>query len=315
MRLFFFGRTKSDALAGFKTEAEAIANLDRIARHLRDRLEGFGYARAMACMDLVADLKGHSRRRDGTPAILHEISQAVYTLGLLDRGLLDPRDPQTEMLFCLNFSHDLGEDYAAKHCAWPRTPSGYDDKQNAFTNWFLEAARQRMKDPDRQDVRGIAALAWRMGKSFGGEKLYGSTAEYYRNLQGDPLLVIAKGEDRAQNIATLFGGTATLPRLRDYLKETGDHLGGLFKEAKTLYPEFAAVFDTLDALIAEQIALTERLIDPERTPASLAHAFNARSGLAVPPGLDPLHVIAPRAEKYFIPAPPAPQKLERWPAI
>ncbi len=277
-----------------KTEAEFIAHKDDVVAFVDDVLRRYGFARARASLDLIVSLKGDSVRRDSMPSILHEISQACYTIGLIDRGLLSPADPLTHRLLCINMLHDTGEEFGERVCGPFTDNEGCRDR---YATWLMQKWRSHSALASGDEDRQTASLAWRMSKTYGKTRLYTLTGDYYAVLGEDPATVIGKCEDRVHNNATLLGSEITDGRVKSYCTETKTFYPTLLENARQAFPAYSAIFDFFDDLIRRQVRLTERLIDPDCRNAGTGDMFAINDSFSLPHGINPVSMIVARAKQ------------------
>jgi len=181
----------------FNTEEQVIENYDVLVDYVRDWLESNEYDTAMACFELLLEKKNGKLRGDGkSPSALHEISQAIYTISLIEDGvgLADP-----ESVIALNFLHDLGEEYGVKA---PKL-------MEQFKKFNCSIGGQRLTIL----LRDFDLIT----KQYKGEPpKYKSEWEYYLPMQQSENVSVAKLIDRLHNIATIVGVKDSL-RCREYI--------------------------------------------------------------------------------------------------
>ena len=253
----------------------------------------------LACLDLLVKHKGNSKREDGvTPSILHELSQALYTVALVEAGY-DLPDP--EIFMCLNFTHDLGEEYSLhkkdflahfENARISRTPI-YN--KGVFTQLALN---KNWED-------NAAELMTRMAKKMDGISLYPrddnpsqtDNRKYFMNTLDDPSTVIAKFQDRIHNMATLIG-VKSPDKHKDYIVETQD-LRNTLMRARALYPRYARVFSVMENIVSAQIYFNSCFLDkinPDRAMSTLATGLPRMKHIyPLPAGIDPLQITQRRA--------------------
>ena len=158
-----------------RAAAGATADLlDFVARWMTARDMQMG----LACFDLLREKKcppgGQQKtltRQDGeTPSIVHELSQALYTISLVEAGY---ELPDAETLLCLNFTHDLGEEFDV-------TTDSF--RQNLINHNITPSARS--------EILGI--LFENMTKSRGAAYKYENNQDYFDTMLKHPATVIAK---------------------------------------------------------------------------------------------------------------------------
>lgn len=238
----------------------------------------------LACYDLLREKKcppgGREKtqmRQDGqTPSIVHELSQALYTISLVEAG---HNLPDTEMLLCLNFTHDLGEEFNI---------TATDFHQNLIDHHITPSLRHDL----------LGALFENMTKSRGDTYKYTDNQDYFDTMLKNPATVIAKFQDRIHNMATLIG-VKKLDKHRAYITETIE-LRDTLKEATLLYPRYKPVFDVMHRIISTQIYYNAFFLNktaPDK-PIEFTNAAlpRLRRISQLPEGIDPLKITEARAE-------------------
>lgn len=264
---------------------ETAAILDFVTRWL----ERHDYHHALSALHLLRDLKGQEKRDDGiTPAILHELSQACYTIALTDSGYVLP---DTEALLCLNFTHDLGEEFnlgredMLSHWRQDPTLAGL----NIHPGWQESLSTQFSRMAKKMNNVSLFPLAGHPGKT--------DHEQYFLTMLADPVTAMAKFLDRIHNMATLIG-VKPVHKQREYLSETVTLRDILFQAAQT-WPEYKPALLTMNKIVTAQILFTNRYlnsIDPANKQTLPFHALPRLHRLPpLPPGLDPLHITQARA--------------------
>ena len=182
--------TELAGLAYITTEraaaGETPALLDFVTSWMQDR----NLYASLACLDLLIEKKcnpngpqeARLRQDKETPSIIHELSQALYTISLVEAG----HDlPDVEALLCMNFTHDLGEEFDVTKTSF---------KQNLYDHGI--------EHTDRTDF--LAERFENMTKSRNGVYEYDNNRDYFLIMLDDPTTVIAKFQDRIHNMATLI---------------------------------------------------------------------------------------------------------------
>lgn len=260
--------------------ASAPVLMDFVARWMEQRHMAMG----LACFDLLRDKKCPpqsngktlTRQDNETPSIIHELSQALYTIALAEAGY---EMPDVEMLLCMNFTHDLGEDFDI-------SKTGF--KQNLY--------KHGLPRTDRTDL--AAELFENMTKSRGDMLKYPDNTWYFNTMLEHPVTVIAKFQDRIHNMATLIG-VKKREKHREYIEETMD-LTGTLNKAQDLYPEYAPVFDIMSRIVSTLTYFNAQFLnvsDPEN-PVKMQPSLMPRLQriTQLPEGLDPLKITQSRAE-------------------
>lgn len=287
------------ALGYIKTERDAAHETSQLLDFLTRWMQERNFQYGLACLDLLVTHKGSSKREDGvTPSILHELSQGLYTVALVEAGY-DLPDP--EILMCLNFTHDLGEEYSLhkkdflahfENARINRTPV-YN--RPGFT--------QRALNQDWEDK--TAELMRRMAKKINGISLYPrddnpeqtDNRKYFMNMLDDPSTVIAKFQDRIHNMATLIG-VKSPDKHKEYIVETLD-LRNTLMRARALYPRYARVFSVMENIVSAQIYFNGCFLDKTEPDSSLSALTTGLPRMKhihpLPAGIDPLQITQRRA--------------------
>ena len=272
-------------LAYIKTERAASHETPVLINFVKSWLHEHNYIIALACLDLllekkcnINDNKKPLTRHDGiTPSVVHELSQALYTISLMEARY---NLPDVERLLCLNFLHDLGEEFNVtqndlrSHLRTHNVP--YQEYEEALLLQFENMTKTR-NDIDR----------------------YASDEAYFKTMLDRPETVIAKFQDRIHNMATLIG-FKTAEKRREYILETMA-LRSILNQATERYPEYKRVFDVMNKIITAQIFFNSRFINKVDPGNPIVVAVGTlprlRNILGLPPGLDPLHITQIRADE------------------
>ena len=254
---------------------ETAVLLDFVTEWMKQR----DYKLGLASLDLLlakkcdpeADKRARMRQDGETPSIIHELSQAIYTISLVETGY--PL-PDTEDLLCLNFTHDLGEEFDVSR-------QGFIDN---LTKHGIPATPR---------VEALADMFENMTKSRNDIYKYDNNQSYFLKMLEHPTTVIAKFQDRIHNMATLIG-VKKPHKHREYIVETME-LRATLNQAKTTYPAFAAVFDIMNKIVAAQIHFNTGYLNrafPENPISTAGQGIITRLNriAQLPAGLDPLQI-------------------------
>lgn len=271
-----------------QTEQDAIQATPALYQFVDQWLASHSYDHARSCLHLLEEKRRGQFREDGkTPAILHELSQACYTIALIQNNyhLADP-----ETLLCLNLTHDLGEEFSL-------TASDLCDH-----------FKQKPGDPNMRYKpwqETVSQLFSRMAKKINGRSLFpaadgsGKTDHraYFMAMIDNPLTAIAKFQDRIHNMATMIG-VKPLEKQREYLEETL-LLRDVLIMARDKFPAHKSVFTAMHSIINTQIFFVARyhgLVDPVASQnLPLNPLPRMRRIKELPAGLDPLIITQNRA--------------------
>lgn len=271
-------------LAFILSERDAAAATPAIMDFTVRWMEERDMRMALACFDLLREkkcppdraYKTLTREDKVTPSIIHELSQALYTVALAEVGY---QMPDIEMLLCMNFTHDLGEDFDI-------SKTGF--KQNLYAHGITRS--------DRTDL--AAELFENMTKSRGDKKKYADNTDYFFTMLEHPVTVIAKFQDRIHNMATLIG-VKKPEKHREYIKETME-LSTCLQQAQGLYPEYAAVYGIMANIVNTLTYFNARFLNISNPENPLETQMNLMPRLQrisqMPQGLDPLQITQARAE-------------------
>lgn len=278
-------------LAYINSERAASGETPAMMDFLVRWMEAHDFKMAIACYDLLREKKcpspeqkknltederkGLLRKDRETPSIVHELSQALYTISLVEGGF---KLPDVETLLCLNFLHDLGE-------------------ENDVTTDLLRQHLRKAGIPDSPRVTQLCDLFENMTKSRYGHPLYIDNYAYFLTMLDDPTTVIAKFQDRIHNMATLIN-VIKFDKHKDYIVETIE-LRNTLNKAKTLYPDYTDVFETLNKIVSAQISFNASFLNKQRPDDPVVFNFGVMPRLSrinqLPLGLDPLHILQTRA--------------------
>lgn len=284
--------------------AHLLAELDyikneRIASHetpvlinfVKNGLIQHNYKMAHACflflINKKCDINGVKgkmlMRGDGvTPSIIHELSQALYTISMTELAVrLGFKIPDIELLLCINFMHDLGEDFDVTR----------QDLLDHFEACGLTISAREEK---------MADLFESMTKSRKHPYKSLRTADYFNILLDDILTVLGKYEDRIHNMATMIK-VKKPDKYRDYILEARELRASLL-QAQVRYPEYKTILDRMDGILVAQIAFNARhynKIYPKNqipmTGDDIRTTWHAIQGM--PHGLDPMRILWARAKE------------------
>lgn len=276
-------------LAYINSEKAATHETATILDFVTRWLERHDYHHAVSSLQLLRDLKGQQKRDDGiTPAILHELSQACYTIALSDSGYALP---DTEALLCLNFTHDLGEEYNL-------------GREDMLSHWRKDPALAGLAThPGWQE--NLSTQFSRMAKKMNNVSLFplaGNPAktdheQYFQAMLADPVTAMAKFLDRIHNMATMIG-VKSIDKQREYLLETVTLRDILFQAAQ-IWPAYQPTLLTMNKIVTAQILFTNRyldIVDPaNKRPLPFQALPRLRRMNPLPAGLDPLQITQARA--------------------
>lgn len=274
-----------------KHERSASHETPVLINFVKDWLMKHDYKLAQACflflINKKCDINGVKgkmlMRGDGvTPSIIHEISQALYTISIAQsaerRGY---NVPDIELLLCINFTHDLGEDFNVT-------------RQNLLNHFETCGLTITVREQQMVD------LFENMTKSRGHPHKRLTTPEYFDILLGDILTVLGKYQDRTHNMATMIK-VKKPDKFRDYVLEARVLRSALIK-ARVRYQEYRTVLDIMDGILVAQISFNAKhynKINPAdpilMTGDDIKTKWRPVQGM--PDGLDPMKILWARAKE------------------
>lgn len=267
----------------YDTEKLVIQNHEHLIQDVRSYLRANGYNMALACMDLAIEKnKGRIRGDKKTPSIIHEVSQALYTISLMEAGV-QIEDP--ESVIALNFVHDLGEDH--------------DLKPTELLKYLYQAD---LRDNERimQLTRDFNLMT---KKNKAGEPRYNNEWEYYEALKESQNASLAKLIDRLHNLATQIG-VKSEQRCSEYIRNTQVILNDYVAYASKKFPEQTEAYSVCRQMIDTTCQISRYYLarheigKPLPDMDELAKEMPVR-GFSVPIGLNPIFLSAKRVIKQF----------------
>lgn len=293
------GCPQLSALAYIRTERDASHETPEILKFIHAWMTEREYRHGLTCLELLMKQKGDEKRDDGlTPSILHELSQACYTIALVEGGY---DLPDVEALLCLNFTHDLGEEKNLKKNDMHALFQAQSIDHMAIRANSLDGSADNI--PVWEDT--MSTLFGRMAKKMGGIPVYFSEdaplktdhKKYFEALLDHPTTVIAKFLDRIHNMATMIG-VKKIHKQKEYLQETL-LLRDTLKHAAARYPQYAPTFTVMNKILTIQVMFTasylERIDPTYRAGIASATLPRLREIPPLPHGLDPLYITQARA--------------------
>lgn len=310
--LFRLFCSKADTGNCFPDE-DAVNDADpaTVEAHVRGRLRTHGFSLAEESLNFLVSFKTRDRgpRDDGSRSEYHEFRQALAALSFIENGMI-PRAAQRrfgspEILVCIAFVHDLGEDFGV-------TSTRLHDylTRDAAT---AKAQRTRGALDIRRDTIERVCNAFdvitykRDGQPIDGK---GDPNVYQNCLLKDPYALLAKYIDRNDNLATMVGGF-THTKQCGYLDKTLAlfSLRDMVGEARKKYPDMKKAFEAADnmMLALDRLGRFNCLYHPDanagqkpgkrldiRTASTLSFGGSIRKGetayCGVPGGFHPLRI-------------------------
>lgn len=263
----------------YDSEEKVIENCDQLINDVRSYLSRCGYDTAIACLDLAIEKKAGLLRQDGkTPSILHEVTQALYTISMIEAGIhID--DP--ESVIALNFIHDLGEDFGLK----PKDLRKYLREKGIETNtktiqlsWDLDLLTKKYKN--------------RLPK-------FDYEHQYYISLETSQNASIAKLIDRIHNIATQIG-VKTDDKCLQYMCDTMVIANDFVNICSQSFPEQTEAYKTCQQIVETTLQVSRYYHSRGKIGKVLPDdpkliELMPNRGFDVPNGLNPILIPAQRA--------------------
>ncbi len=265
----------------YDSEGLVVRHAKHLITDIRSYLKSSDYNMALACLDLAIKTKKGKLRDDGkTPSIIHEISQALYTISLIEGGV-HLEDP--ESVIALNFIHDLGEDFGLK----PET---------------LKRHLEKAEVTDQNKIDLLAIDFDILTKKYKGESpKFKNEWEYYQAIERSQNASIAKPPDRLHNLATQIGVKKNKRALQyiantyviyDDLTRKASQRFPSQREAYTLYHEMIDTACKINRYHLVEAEIGKPLPDIETLAKEIP-----QHGFQIPDGLNPIFLNACRVYK------------------
>ena len=196
-----------------------MTNYEKTKIAIHYRMLGAGMFNAVRAMNFA--ITYHTgRRKDGDPEFSHQIFIANFaiTLPIYDKEVM-------ETLLCVIFLHDICEDYDVT---------------------FEEIGEKFGKN--------VMYIVKHLTKIIGGKKL--SEDEYMDNIRKEPIAMLAKGCDRLHNVSTMVKAFSD-EKIREYIKETLEHILSMIKYGRKNYPEYELAFENIKQSITGRLAIIQ----------------------------------------------------------
>lgn len=273
----------------YESEADVRDNLDSLIGEVHDWLDAKGYKMARVAMDLMLKKNTGSFRDDEiTPQVLHELTQAIWFISLIEDGIIID-DP--EIVLSLIFVHDLGENH--------------NIRPEALEKHFNENGVPSGKRMERL-LKGFGAISKYYGEkermAFNKEKIRNEgESRYQRRVRENYDASIAKFMDRPQNVETLVGVRDTNKINFEIGKAARYYAKHLVAEMRETFPENARFYTIMNKLLKAQLFVSRHytITDGDPLPENDVILLRMpRKGFSfMPKGLHPLLVIAERIRK------------------
>ncbi len=262
----------------YDSEDLVVENAEHLITDIRAYLQSADYNIALSCLDLAIETKKGKFRGDGrTPSVIHEISQALYTISLIEDGV-HLEDP--ESVIALNFTHDLGEDFGLK----PET---------------LKKHLRNTGVTDQDKINQLTTDFDILTKKYKGEDpKFKNEWEYYQGIEKSQNASIAKFPDRLHNLATQIGVKSNA-RCLQYIANTFVIFNDLTKQASLLFPSQEKAYSIYHEMIKTASKINRyHLVESEIGKPLPDMAILAKEmpthGFNIPAGLNPIFLNARR---------------------
>jgi len=215
--------------------SDPIAYYQKRLMYLRATLAANGWCRALRCLEFA--LRYHTgKRKDGrTPEFLHQVEQALFAY-TQRKSLLYP-----ELTLCAIILHDTLEDYY----------------------------KAGVRLSDIRDVGGdlVAEAVELLTNHIDGDEKPKNI--YYRQMGTHVIAAFAKACDRMNNQSTM-AGTFTVERMRYKIDETNEHVFGMVKSARRLFPEQEDAYQAVKTILEQQVRMLEFIVSAQSVPTASA---------------------------------------------
>lgn len=224
-------------------------NHNKKIAHLRGMLKSEGMLLALGALD-IAEANHTGFRKDGVTAeIAHPVAIASYL------STLPVSKEDRQALIAIGLLHDVPEDYSVS--------------EKAIVTRLVEVAGREHEEA----AAYIAASAWKLSK-FNPQGQKYSTKEYFKRIESDPLLAIAKGADGLSNIIDAPSAThkepdelwAWVQNYKRYIERY--HLPTLkFARQKTEDESIRLACENVKFCLVTTLGLTEAVINLKKSSA------------------------------------------------
>ncbi len=254
------------------------AVVDELIREKREYFREKGYWLSYLLLPLfVAHASAGKKRDDGTAAVLHEIRQIELGQSQIERGVIkphivEPRYGSLDLYFAWKLFHDRWENRGGP-CDQPITP---DEIRRYLSNAIVTPVpgKETPEWLDRIDLflKGYDLITYapagqKPKKAFNIyiEELAGGNGEF----DSHPYLFLAKQEDRADNLGTVFYRKEDstvghdLMRVQRYTSGTEScfSLQDVTRIASVRWPKMSASFHAADDLLGTLYRLNRYLVN------------------------------------------------------
>lgn len=185
-----------------------------------------GWHKALAAMEFAKETHV-GQRGGGEPEFSHQLFIAFYII-TIEKLLMFP-----EETVCVAFLHDIHEDY--------------DTSREELVRRFGEM---------------VAASTITISKVRDGVRIL--DAQYYKEMEEDPIASVVKGVDRPHNLHTMGFTSWSIDKRQAYVDFTFDKVLPMLKAARRRFPQQEPAYQNLKSLILMQTRGIQLALDHER---------------------------------------------------
>lgn len=277
----------------YGAEAHVVAHYDDLLQAIREYIVEYDYELCHEALEiLLKNRKGQFRDDGETPLALHQLTQFIWVISLIESGL--PIE-KPEFALALALLHDEGEDSGL-------TP-----------DVLLENLCSKLNQDryDQESVQDFCMSFDRISKKFGdkragrkGEKRHESEWQYYLDISLDTEAALVKLTDNCQNLMTLVGAKK-FEKLKQYLVDRHTILNDFVTMCCRQNASQARTYRALQHVAEKLIKICEYAVTTTGKPLPNDKDIAAnmpRSGFKnIPRGLHPLFVCADRIRNGYDP--------------
>ncbi len=270
----------------YESEDDVRKNLNSLIEELHDWLDAKGYKQARIIMDvMIEENEGILRDDNITPQILHELSQAIWFISLIEGGI---EVDEPELLLSLILAHDLGEDHNIR-------PEELEKILNEKGISSGEKMKRFLKGFDV--ISKYYGLEEQMEFNKAKDRNEGES-RYQRKVRENHDASIAKFIDRPHNVMTLVGVREKDKINHEIGKAARYYAKPLVKEMRRMHPQNARFYTVMEKLLRSQLYVSRHYTIQDGDPLPANNEIISRMPKIgfpfMPAGLHPLLVIAER---------------------
>lgn len=267
----------------YNSEQDVIENFNALTDELETWIDDNDFVLAGTLLEFVLDEKdGELRKDEVTPSALHEVTQAIWFINLVENGL---PVQDVEGVLSVILAHDIGEEF--------------DYQPDDITEALIYKNPAVQNHPKLQQFSADFDL---ISKTYGpeGEKRHPNNHSYYSGIHTSPNATIAKMLDRAHNIMTLIG-VKSIPKMNSYIASTlqlQEHFMDQYKaDAGHPHPQLET-YESIAHLTEKMIKISRFYTVNSGVPLpdddELYTAMPEKAFRGLPLGLQPLFIPAER---------------------